>query len=328
MVLRFYPRSNLREHCHGAAISFEAARMAFERQHPPIGAGAAIHIRSVTRAWILNVFFVPNLGIDAEGSAMQYSLWAFQGLILLALVNLAFYGACIGLLVKGLYGLSRKNSGDAVYIIIAVAPFLYYGYIYFSASGEQGRRAREVASWPRKPVTLETLPQILVVEGGYSAGLAKALVAAGPFKKAFAKDGFGPWYTYERRDEPDCPSRTPVTDWGADWNRPDHCTTVDKSTVSPELQQPYLHLLLDLKASYYRTQHTTGVVAGSVIELRWSKNAGGEIVAFYERPTFHLPVFPPLLRPDGFLRSEFMPGRHERSLNPYTFVLDAVGFVH
>ena len=255
-------------------------------------------------------------------------MFILEGLIVLGLMNLGFYGVCIGLLARGLYGLSRRRGGEATLIIVAVAPLLYYGYAYLSAIGEESQRAREVASWPRKPVTPATLPQILEVDGGPSPGLAKALVAAGPFQKAFTKDGSSVWYVYERREGSDCPSRGRLSDSFKYWDRPDHCTTVEKSTVAPEIKQPYLRLLLDSKASYYKNEFTDGVFAGSVIELRWSKIAGGELAAFWERPTFYVPVFPPLLTPEGFGRSKYIPGRYETAPDPYTFVLDAVGFGH
>jgi hypothetical protein len=255
---------------------------------------------------------------------MQYSPLAAPGLIVFLIINLAFYGACIALVVAGWRGM-RRSRGDIVYIMLGIAPFLYYAYASVSAHSEEGQRAREVASWPRKPVTPDTRPSVLVVMGSSGApNIARALVAAGPFQKAFAYAGHEGWYVYERIPGPDCPlSEPPRVGPGGRASVP--CASAAKS-AAPEIEQIYLQLLLDSEASYYKTSDTTGVTAGSILELRWSENAGGEIVAFYERPTFRVPAFPPLLAPNGFLRTDLKPLRYQRSPYAYDFVLDAIGF--
>ena len=253
---------------------------------------------------------------------MQYAPLAFPGLIVLILINLAFYGACLTLIVTGLRGV-RRGLGHLVYVALGIAPFVYYACVYLLFPVEEAVRAREVAAWPRKPVTSDTLPKILVVEGGIGApGLAKEFVAAGPFEKAYGNGGFDGWFVYERSAEPGCPARDAPRDRTA-WLLPDRCATAGKSPP-PAIDEPYLRLLLDLKASYYKTGSTTGVTAGSILELRWSDNAGGEIVAFHERPTFHVLEFPPMLTFSGFIRKEYTPGRYEPQIEPRKFVFDAI----
>lgn len=255
---------------------------------------------------------------------MQYAPLAFPALILFLVFNGLFYGACIALVVKGLRGLSR-NRGAFVYIALGLAPFVYYGCVYVLALGAEAARAREVAAWPRKPVTPATMPDTIVIEkASGSPRIARALVADGPFRRAFANPTFDQWYVYERREQADCPAREPARNRDPGWLSADACATAAKS-APPVIDRPYLRLLLDLKASYHKTPYTTGVTAGSILELRWSDNAGGEVVAFHEIPTFYVPQFPPLLTFKGFLRKEYTPGRYEPRIDAWQFVLDAIG---
>src|SRR5262245_58098612 len=141
------------------------------------------------------------------GPTMQYEPLAFPGLIFLAVVNLAFYGACITFVVKGVRGLDHGNFPKASLMLLGLAPFAWFRTVAVQSPVAVRVRAAEVASWLRKPVTAEPCLAIMVVEGSIvSRGYARALVSAGPFETAYGNGGVDGWFVYERRAGPDCPT--------------------------------------------------------------------------------------------------------------------------
>ena len=245
-------------------------------------------------------------------------------LLLFFAFQLALDGLPLALLIYAIVTYRRNPSTARALIILAFVPVAYFVIAYITERVLPPiLRDAEVASWPRKPVTPQNRPQALVTTAGW--WVAKTLVGGGPFVKAYAWTSDG-WYVYERSSNPDCPSPSELKQYISDRDRlkSTPCAVAAKSD-EPRSQEPHLRLFHDEHAPS-RHRPSEGVVSGTTLELRWSPDAGGDLIAFWEIPYFNAPVIPPLLGRNGLARYGFAPRRYDQRPDPRTFVLDAIGF--
>jgi hypothetical protein len=245
-------------------------------------------------------------------------------LVLFFLIQAALYGVPLALLILGLVRLRRNWLFGLAVIAAAVSPFAYYGYLLHDRRVvAPAARQAEVASWPRKLVTPDNRPKIFV---SFSWWVAKKVVAAGAFDQGYGRAGDNTWYLYERRPGAICPDPTDRPLYEADKLKDTPCVIASKIDGEPRVEATHLRLLHDREApSHYRLPGGS-IFADSVLELRWSSDAGGDLAAYWEKAYFEVPGFPPyLLGRKGFARDILSPDRYEPAPDPARFVLDAVG---
>jgi hypothetical protein len=243
--------------------------------------------------------------------------------LLFALLQAAFYGLPLALIIVAANIYRRSRAQAAVLVLLAVAPFAYYAYCYVNERILAPlTRDEEVASWPRKPVTNDDLPKTIVTTAGW--WVAKALVGAGPFQRAYASTPQG-WLVYERKADPACPSPDESKRPPREAERLVSTRCVIAATAAgPALRERHLRLLTDAHApSRHRASDET--VSDATLELRWSDGTADELVAFWEIPCFRAVTFPPVwIGPKGFWRDLYAPRRYEPRPDPKTFVLNAL----
>jgi hypothetical protein len=212
-------------------------------------------------------------------------------------------------LVLLILGLKRRRTDPVaarVYIFFAAMPFLYYGYLQISERLAVGSRSREIESWPRRPVTQDTLPKVIVVQPAGASDAAN-LIDEGLFEKGYGEYR-GQWYVYERAKDPDCRNKKREHPW-SEYSSPEQlltstrCVLAGKSSV-PEISQPHLVLDKNPAAPPRRLSHGQfDLNTTKAIELRWSGNEGVRLIAYREDIVYYVPFFPPVLAPFGFLRN-------------------------
>jgi hypothetical protein len=246
-----------------------------------------------------------------------------EWIILFFLYQLLLYVGPPTLVIIAAKTYKKSRSLACALIAVAAAPMGYYAHCFVTERRAALARDTEVASWPRKPVTKDNLPKVFVTTAGW--WVAKTLVGAGPFEKAYARDPFDGWVVYERTAAEGCPSSE---EWKGYASRAERlvstrCVLAEK-TSEPQLTEPHLRLLHDQHApSRYRDPKAT--VVSPTLELRWSTGDGGDLIAFWEIPYFAAVTFPPIwLGRKGFARGEYAPRRYEQRPDPRTFVLEAL----
>ena len=245
-----------------------------------------------------------------------------ETILLFFLFQLPLYGLPLFLLIRAIRNFRRDRRGALILIAVACVPFAYYAYCMITERMlAPAMRDVRVASWPRKAITADSTPKILIAPAWW---VAKTLVGAGPFEKAYGawRDQ---WYVYERTSNPGCPSREEWQQYPGDRDYLKSTTCVAAATSDPpDIREPHLRLFFDEHAPS-RHRPTEGVVSSSTLELRWSDGARSELVAFWEIPYFDAPIFPPLIGPKGFARDmHYAPRRYDRRPDPRAFILETL----
>jgi len=245
---------------------------------------------------------------------------ALESILLFALINLALYVLPISAMVYGRQAqASRPPRGAFVdhhwrgAIHVLRLPFVTERIAVYW-------RAHQVAGWSRKPVTRETLPKTIVVSR--DAGLAKGWSEQDRSKKLTAGTSTdngtstsGCLVQIVHRNANCARHRTrlslQVHVFRSRCRRPRTDRTAPRALPGRRFS---LTLAADQRAR---------CVKGSVMELRWSKNAGGELIAYWESAVFDVPAFPPLLGRGIFVRSSLWPTEYAHCLSA-KIVLNAV----
>lgn len=245
-----------------------------------------------------------------------------ETILLFFLFQFVPYGLPIVILIYALLRLRRDRQRALILLALAFAPVAHYAYRSFTDRVLAPQlRAAQVAAWPRKTMTAETAPKILIAPAW---SIAKTLVGVGTFEKAY-----GPWrdqwYVYERTSNPGCPSRDEWQQYPGDRDYPKSTRCVAAATSDPpDVREPHLRLFFEEHAPS-RHRPTEGVVSSSTLELRWSDGQRSQLVAFWERAYFNVPVFPPLLGPTGWFRENLHEaGGYKPRPDPRAFILEAL----
>jgi hypothetical protein len=242
------------------------------------------------------------------------------------LSQLAFWALCIALLIWGVRRVSRGDKIGRMFVVIGLWPLVYYLGLTVYSHIVPTLNASYIAALPRKPVTPENLPTIIVQQGSNPL-IVRDLISLGPFDTAYGEDWRHPntWYLYERRRGSNCPATSEVPPRTDDPLFSTDCISAAKS-LPPDIRRPYLRLLIDKAATLRHQRSNPNNSPGNANELRWSDNAGGVLIAYAMYPIFDVPLFPPLLLPNGFARADLYgqpigdPGLETRQ-----FVLHAIG---
>jgi len=257
----------------------------------------------------------------------MWTALAFIATVILVGENLILYAAPVVGLVVGSRLVRRRTAVDVVVGVCAMAlgflPFAYWGYLYLRELDFPERRAAEIASWPRRPVTAETKPDTIVVLGDSYA--APFLVAAGVFKVSYGKPFISrrDWSVYRRKDSPQCPVAI-IADMSSRAMKKAIADCVESEKVEgPPAHGSYLILSQGDEAPSAIKWVTWGKPWGSPIELRWSPDEGGVLIDFWEYTNFTALTIPPSLVFARFNR-EAHPSR--TTPRPLEFAAKAVGW--
>lgn len=245
-----------------------------------------------------------------------------ETILVFVAIQLVLYGLPVVAVVYAVRNFGKNRRAAIVFLLIAFAPFAHYAYATLGGGVLAWiKREAEVASWPRKTMTPDTMPKVLVAP---AAWVAKSLVGAGLFERAYGQAG-EQWYAFERTGNPDCPSREQWQLYSAqDAARPTRCAAAT-AVASPQVAGPHLRLFFEVDAPS-RHRPAEGRFGSSTLELRWIDGTASELVAFWEIPYFDVPTFPPvLLGSKGWMRQTHTAFRTTERPDPRLFVLDAVG---
>lgn len=247
-----------------------------------------------------------------------------EGLLIFFASQLVVYGLPVVALVYAVRNFRKNRRAAIAVLLIGFAPLAHYAYATIGGGVLAWiKRDVEVAFWPRKKMTPDTVPKVLVAPASW---VAKTLVGVGPFERAYGMQG-EQWYAFERTGNPDCPSRTEWQKYppSQDVAKPTQCVRATE-VAGPQFAGPHLRLFFENDAPS-RNRPNEGRVSSSTLELRWIDGTASELVAFWENAYFDVPSFPPvLLGSKGWLRQTHYAFRAEERPDPRLFILDAVGW--
>ena len=174
-------------------------------------------------------------------------MWILETLAIFLLVlilasNAIFYAIPVVGVVKGSRLLKKRTVasvlGGIAVIAVGFAPLIYWGVLLVTELDFPARRAAEVASWPREPVTAENRPDTIFFPIG---DYASALVATGVFDIGYSRGASGNWLVYRLKDRPGCPISVPEAgSWSSVRRAVAEC--VDETTTESPPTGSYLTL--------------------------------------------------------------------------------------
>jgi hypothetical protein len=164
--------------------------------------------------------------------------------------------------------------------------------------------------------------------GGTGSIVPKTLVFLGQFEKAYGQIG-DEWVYFEPMPGTVCAHTHYDVSLPNRMREPTPCVSMTKTGRRmgfrrlnvPEIAEPYLLLLTDMDAPSHHVSENGEV--GNTLELRLVSDQGNQLVSFWEAPYFDIPLFPPMIGPNGWFKVPSV----DRMSSPaeVKFVLDALG---
>lgn len=170
----------------------------------------------------------------------------------------------------------RRTLGSSVVLLLALLPFLHWGYAHRTAAQDHAREAAEIAAV--KTMVAPRIPATIVFESGHTEGLRGSWKVPA-IDRVIAKGGFGPGLTQFQRNGSRAMKQSAVT----------------------ALPDEYLLLKVG-RASRFAKPRQIYAAAGGPLELRYVDATHDDLVAVWYRAFNPAPSRLPVLTTMGWYR--------------------------
>ncbi len=271
--------------------------------------------------------FVESAQADGPGAALGLAI------LIIGLANIVLYGLVLSCSVRGIWVWHCKRKIAIWSIVLATLPFLHYSIQVIRAQFETGLRSQQTANLIQQIIVPAIQPRSIETNG-FEPVQVGALVAAG------VVDEVQTYYQHQNKtlvhkllEGPECIDFETSGGARAEFRRVVLARYAFQRCVKRTKREGPANAQIQLLTGNRAPNRYTGPAClgggNRPLELKWTPQNGGTLIAFWESPSFIAYAFPPvLLGGDQIWRcKELHPNNPEYHFpDAFKFISNALGY--